>query len=300
MTCTVAIENVAVRNVDNGIAAIVDHYNYSQCLYCYNDKSSKSKPSCLYCKNNISGVKGSYNHESFLNELKLRRLTSDDIEKLKSLCNEWFPIDYPDSWYQSITTNCKFDTLAATYNDEIVAIIVSERKSQSLVNKEDSDMLSPEFSSEAKVVYILSLGVDKKFRRKGVASFMIKTLIKNNVMANQNDNDTAKAIYLHVLSSNKTAIKFYEKHGFKMLHFLRYYYVINQNRSHGFSYILYINDGRPPLTWLQYLKNSLCGIKHVCRVSKLIMCKIGCFCMHAISLNYSKPILNKNAQYRSL
>ena len=37
-----------------------------------------------------------------------------DIEEVKVLCGLWFPIDYPDTWYQEITSNPRFYSLAAT------------------------------------------------------------------------------------------------------------------------------------------------------------------------------------------
>jgi N-alpha-acetyltransferase 60 len=33
---------------------------------------------------------------------------------VKVLCGLWFPIDYPDTWYQEITSNPRFYSLAAT------------------------------------------------------------------------------------------------------------------------------------------------------------------------------------------
>ena len=36
------------------------------------------------------------------------------IPQVKCLCRDWFPIDYPDTWYQEITSNPRFFSLAAT------------------------------------------------------------------------------------------------------------------------------------------------------------------------------------------
>jgi len=40
-------------------------------------------------------------------DLQLRFLTPVDVPQLKKLCKEWFPIDYPDAWYEDITSNPK-------------------------------------------------------------------------------------------------------------------------------------------------------------------------------------------------
>ena len=34
-----------------------------------------------------------------------RFLSPTDTEQVKVLCRSWFPIEYPDTWYQEITAN---------------------------------------------------------------------------------------------------------------------------------------------------------------------------------------------------
>ena len=48
-------------------------------------------------------------------ELQLRFLSPSDIDCVKGLCRSWFPIEYPDTWFQEITSNSRFYSLAATY-----------------------------------------------------------------------------------------------------------------------------------------------------------------------------------------
>uniref|UniRef100_A0A4W6EZF9 histone acetyltransferase n=2 Tax=Percomorphaceae TaxID=1489872 RepID=A0A4W6EZF9_LATCA len=71
-----------------------------------------------------------------LSEVQLRFLCHDDIENVKLLCGDWFPIEYPDSWYQDITSNKKFFSLAATFRGGIVGMIVAEIKGRTKVHKE--------------------------------------------------------------------------------------------------------------------------------------------------------------------
>uniref|UniRef100_A0A5F8GLR5 histone acetyltransferase n=1 Tax=Monodelphis domestica TaxID=13616 RepID=A0A5F8GLR5_MONDO len=75
---------------------------------------------------------------SALSEVNLRLLCHDDIDTVKQLCGDWFPIEYPDSWYRDITSNKKFFSLAATYRGAIVGMIVAEIKSRTKVHKEVS------------------------------------------------------------------------------------------------------------------------------------------------------------------
>uniref|UniRef100_A0A4W4H0K7 histone acetyltransferase n=1 Tax=Electrophorus electricus TaxID=8005 RepID=A0A4W4H0K7_ELEEL len=71
-----------------------------------------------------------------LSEIKLRLLCQDDIDSIKVLCGDWFPIEYPDSWYHDITSNKKFFSLAATFKGGIVGMIVAEIKGRTKVHKE--------------------------------------------------------------------------------------------------------------------------------------------------------------------
>uniref|UniRef100_A0A8D1MLB8 histone acetyltransferase n=2 Tax=Sus scrofa TaxID=9823 RepID=A0A8D1MLB8_PIG len=80
---------------------------------------------------------------SALSEVSLRLLCHDDIDTVKHLCGDWFPIEYPDSWYRDITSNKKFFSLAATYRGAIVGMIVAEIKSRTKIHKEALPALLP-------------------------------------------------------------------------------------------------------------------------------------------------------------
>uniref|UniRef100_A0A8C9LB73 histone acetyltransferase n=1 Tax=Pavo cristatus TaxID=9049 RepID=A0A8C9LB73_PAVCR len=78
-----------------------------------------------------------------LSNVNLRLLCHDDIDAVKQLCGDWFPIEYPDSWYRDITSNKKFFSLAATYRGSIVGMIVAEIKSRTKVHKEVCGLKTP-------------------------------------------------------------------------------------------------------------------------------------------------------------
>jgi hypothetical protein len=71
-------------------------------------------------------------------EVQLRFLLPSDIAEIKSLCTEWFPIEYPNSWYEDITSNRNFHSLAATYGSKIIGILVCEVQPFSKCNREVS------------------------------------------------------------------------------------------------------------------------------------------------------------------
>ncbi|XP_063125556.1 clusterin-associated protein 1 isoform X3 [Rattus norvegicus] len=268
---------------------------------------------------------------SALSEVSLRLLCHDDIDTVKHLCGDWFPIEYPDSWYRDITSNKKFFSLAATYRGAIVGMIVAEIKNRTKIHKEtgihcvlaglklrpaclclssagvqdrapmrgllevvslevkevslkqqlvgrDGDILASSFSVDTQVAYILSLGVVKEFRKHGIGSLLLESL-KDHISTTAQDH--CKAIYLHVLTTNNTAINFYENRDFRQHHYLPYYYSIRGVLKDGFTYVLYINGGHPPWTILDYIQHlgsalanlSPCSIPHrIYRQAHSLLC----------------------------
>lgn len=193
-------------------------------------------------------------------ELQLRFLCPYDIDQVKILCRDWFPIDYPDTWYQEITSNPRFYSLAATLEGRIIGIIVAETKELGQLAKEDRDILASSFRKGTKVGYILSLGVCEEFRKQGIASLLLDSLIQH---LTTEAFVAVKALYLHVLTTNNQAISFYEHRGFLVHSFLPYYYAIRGKRKDGFTYVLYLNGGHPTWGPLDYVKTcclALCTI----------------------------------------
>ena len=83
--------------------------------------------------------------------------------------------------------------------------------------------------SNCSVGYILSLGVCSSFRRQGVASLLLDSFLTH---VTQSENQICKAIYLHVLTMNSAAIRFYEKHYFRYeCHFVEIIYLVFSNEQ---------------------------------------------------------------------
>ncbi|GIY89306.1 n-alpha-acetyltransferase 60 [Caerostris darwini] len=209
--------------------------------------------------------------------VQLRFLGPEDVPAVKKLCTEWFPIEYPDSWYKDITSSNKFFSLAAVYRVQIIGLVVAEIKAQSQCNKEDQGLLSSNFTKNTKVAYILTLGVVEDFRRNGIGflNFILATLLLNSLvdhLTKNPDGNSCKAVYLHVLTSNTTAIQFYEQRNFTLHSFLPLYYSVHGVAKDGYSYVLYINGGHPPWTFVDYLKQWGQFISHfqVCILPKRV------------------------------
>ncbi|XP_067673739.1 N-alpha-acetyltransferase 60-like [Haliotis asinina] len=187
-------------------------------------------------------------------EVQLRFLCPHDLDEVKRLCAEWFPIEYPDTWYNDITSNPRFYSLAATHRARIIGLIVAEIKPRSKLNKEDADILASYYGPSVQVAYILSLGVVGDFRRNGIASLLLDSLLS---FLTSKEGYDCKAVYLHVLATNSVALRFYEHRNFKPHSFLPYYYSIQGKPRDGFSYVLYVNGGQPPWSIVDYI--SHCG-----------------------------------------
>ncbi|XP_061405554.1 N-alpha-acetyltransferase 60 isoform X2 [Lethenteron reissneri] len=185
-------------------------------------------------------------------EVMLRFLCPGDVDAVKQLCSDWFPIEYPHSWYQDITSSARFFSLAATYAGTIIGMIVAEIKHRT----KDADVLASSFPSDTQVTYILSLGVVKEFRSRGIGSLLLDSLMAHIEAATQ---DRCKAVYLHVLTTNAPAIRFYENRSFRQHHYLPCYYSIRGVLKDGFTYVLYLNGGHPPWTIVYPSPRRLCG-----------------------------------------
>ena len=75
-------------------------------------------------------------------------------------------------------------------------------------------MLDTSVCSNCNVGYILSLGVCSNFRQQGVASLLLDSFLGH---VTRDENQLCKAVYLHVLTMNSPAIRFYEKHRFRFM-----------------------------------------------------------------------------------
>ncbi|XP_069967329.1 N-alpha-acetyltransferase 60 isoform X5 [Bactrocera oleae] len=194
-----------------------------------------------------------------ITDVQLRFLVPDDLTEVRTLCQDWFPIDYPLSWYEDITSSSRFFALAAVYNLAIIGLIVAEIKPYRNLNKEDKGILPDSMGRNADIGYILSLGVHRKHRRNGIGSLLLDSLLNHLTTAERH---SVKAIFLHVLTTNQPAIQFYEKRRFHLHSFLPYYYNIRGKGKDGFTYVTYINGGHQPWTLLDHIKHYVSKLQH--------------------------------------
>lgn len=167
-----------------------------------------------------------------------RLLRPGDQAEIKSLCCDWFPIEYPDQWYDDVVHDTKYFALAAceTNTQRIIGLVVADILPLGSCNREDQPILHGSFPLTTPVCYILILGVVKEYRRQGLAGILLQQLLSA-----LHKRATCKAVYLHVLHSNKQAIQFYESRHFQYRVHLPYYYCIKGENFDGYCFALYIN-----------------------------------------------------------
>ncbi|KAK2714463.1 hypothetical protein QYM36_008871 [Artemia franciscana] len=149
-----------------------------------------------------------------LSDVVFRFLSLCDIEEVKALCKLWFPLDYPNTWYNDVLSNPQFFSLAACHSNNIIGLIVAEIKEASRVNEEDSSLLDYGLIYNADVAYILALGVMEEYRRCGIASLLLDTFLRH---LTAQEMKKVKVVYLHVLATNDKALRFYEKRNFRSI-----------------------------------------------------------------------------------
>lgn len=174
------------------------------------------------------------------NKIIYRELSYSDIEEIKLLHKEWFPLDYSDDYFDCILNPDKrkknYITLAATYLDNneelILGMVISEindkneftnQVSESMIQNLDIPFLEDIdfFRHDFECAYIMVIGVVDEMRR-----LKLGTKILNKIIEIYLAKTNCICLYLHVISHNESAINFYVKNDFILAGKFKNYYKI--------------------------------------------------------------------------
>ncbi|CAN0545298.1 unnamed protein product [Ectocarpus sp. 12 AP-2014] len=99
-------------------------------------------------------------------------------------------------------------------------------------------------AAHSEVVYILTLGTETSYRRQGIG----RALLRRCVWLSRQEKSIG-AVYLHVITTNPAAHRFYESEGFAQVCCIDDYYRINGELYDCYLYALFVNGAQPPGEW---------------------------------------------------
>ena len=131
----------------------------------------------------------------------------------------------------------------AAHSPLVGAIITQFTPSTTLL---DFNILATE--SYPLVMYILTLATTSSYRRNGLARHLLA-----KALSHARSNRNVGAVYLHVITYNAAAIRFYEREGFRNLGTLENYYFIDGVNHDAFLFVLHVNGATVPVPVLEQI-----------------------------------------------
>ena len=195
------------------------------------------------------------------NNIIYKPLKKENIEEIKSLHKEWFPVKYSDSYFESLFNDKegRYFTIGAFYNliineeskenkEIIIGLALCEwfigsnyfskilgKESIIEINKNINyieEVYSYITCDDYHCIYIMNIGVLDEFRKMKIGSKLIDKII--NIGLNDR---LCIGIFLDVIYYNNSAIKFYKKNEFKKVMTNRNYYNIKGNKYDAYVFL---------------------------------------------------------------
>jgi ribosomal protein S18 acetylase RimI-like enzyme len=172
-------------------------------------------------------TKDEVNNFSLSHHVEFRSVVSaDELDEIRQLHYEWFPVAYNDEFYNSLVTGGGFGggdviTVVACMKSDVRKVIgiitVAIRRNEKQYNPNGDLMaelgfqpLDSDSCDIPTVGYILTLGVVDELRRYGVGA----ALLEEGIRQVEDADPICCAVFLHVIEYNKPAMQFYLRQGF--------------------------------------------------------------------------------------
>ncbi|KAL5721979.1 N-terminal methionine N(alpha)-acetyltransferase NatF [Ranunculus cassubicifolius] len=179
--------------------------------------------------------------------ISYRPILPSDLEVLEQLHCDLFPIRYESEFFINVVSGRDIVSWGAVdcsrpgnQSDQLIGFITAR-----IVIAEESeiwDMLRYEpAKTNQNLVYILTLGVVESYRNHGIASSLTREVIKY-----ASSIPSCRAVYLHVISYNNSAICFYKKMSFQCIRRLADFYFIKGQHYDSYLFVYYVNGARSP------------------------------------------------------
>lgn len=185
-------------------------------------------------------------------EVIVRPFVPADATALKQLHNKIFPVNYDESFFECTTHHrgvigwCACLTqrfapheghIARSNGDQLVIrsnmgeiigfITAKEFEGRESIPPGDIQLLNVDerYVDTVRLCYVLTLGVAEEYRKKGIASRLLRMLEQHAIRRN------CCMMYLHVIDYNEAAKKFYSNFGFECVTVVKDFYYINTGRA---------------------------------------------------------------------
>ena len=140
--------------------------------------------------------------------VKIRQLTTLDLPKILEIERDSFPEPWSRNVFEPILNHGDSYLMIAERNSQVVGYIITV-----IERKTDWKNLR-----RVQVGHILNLAVERKQRRQGIGSMLVKHILK------ELSKRKVEKIYLEVRESNTAAQKLYSRINFKVEKRIRMYY----------------------------------------------------------------------------
>lgn len=131
--------------------------------------------------------------------------------------------------------------------DQIVGCIIGSFVEADQAKEATSSLLVRDPQTHGNMFYIMTLGATEKFRNKGLGKKLVQDCIE---MVEQVD--SCGVIYLHVITYNQAAIRFYERLGFYRMDEIQDYYKIDGVKHSCYLYAYFLHGNRRSLLDIIY------------------------------------------------
>jgi ribosomal protein S18 acetylase RimI-like enzyme len=187
---------------------------------------------------------------------RYRPILPKDRPRIQQLHEEWFPVSYQSDFYDHLVMGkmCHsgedlYTNVAVNAQDEIVACLVGAVVPSTKLNSASRQLLLPASYEHTKLCYIMTLGTVPEYRKGGLASTLVEQCIRDVILPHPE----CGALYLHVITLNQSAIRFYERLGFWRVQEIKDYYTIDGKQYNCYLYAKYFHGNRGHLDMFKVL-----------------------------------------------
>lgn len=205
-----------------------------------------------------------------------RPIRPSDLQVLELIHASLFPVSYDRDFFLNLVNGLGIVSWGAVdinrpdgHSDELIGFVTT--RITTVKESEIKNLLRYDASRRNQtLVYILTLGVVEQYRNLGIASSLVREVIKY-----ASSITSCRAVYLHVIAYNQVAIHFYQKMLFKLERKLSKFYYINGHHYDSFLFVYYINGGRSPCSPWKVLAMVAAYLRGVLRILATMLWKGG-------------------------